>query len=268
MIKEEIEQKIQNLRKKSRIITNCYIDSVVRMAEKVWTEDDSLLFSYDDHGVKRLNYFVMNTEQLSRLLLKPDERENRYILEFISRNKDENRNLLESLGYQNLANMMRMSNIDCSKILKENLITEYRDDSVGRLAEIDEAGEINRLLWSVFDTSISHLVSDIELGNSISNKELSIHRNENGVIDAVLQVVEQPRKFYINQVYNGTDKRIIHAMLQKRIHKYNAMGGKYLYAWVEENNIASVKFHQKYGMKHDGMWNLVYVLERKEKEEA
>lgn len=39
-------------------------------------------------------------------------------------------------------------------------------------------------------------------------------------------------------------------------------GGKYLYAWVEAFNVASVKFHEKYGMKHDGMWSMIYSIER------
>ena len=46
---------------------------------------------------------------------------------------------------------------------------------------------------------------------------------------------------------------------KKKIYEYIESGGKYMYAWVEENNIASLKFHQKYGMRHDGMWDLIYM---------
>ena len=51
-------------------------------------------------------------------------------------------------------------------------------------------------------------------------------------------------------------------MLQKRLKDYVNQGGKYAYAWVEKNNIASVKFHEKYGMKFDGLWNMVYALKK------
>ena len=69
-----------------------------------------------------------------------------------------------------------------------------------------------------------------------------------------------PKKFYINQIINKTGKEVIHAMLLSRLDQYRKSGGKYLYSWVEEANIASLKFHNKYGMEHDGMWNLVYRL--------
>lgn len=259
MLREEIEQKIGNLRKKGRIISNCYTDAVVGMAEGLWTEGDSFLFSYDDHGVKRLVYFVLDTEQLKRLLERPDRSENGYVVEFLSRDRDENRRLMEDVGYLPVAHMKRLSNPNCGKILRDFPVAGYRDDSVGRLADVSEAGEVNRVLWSVFDTRISHLVNDTEFEGFIRNGEVSIHRGEDGAIDAVLQAVQQPCRFYINQVYNGTDKRVIHAMLQERLWEYVDAGGKYLYAWVEESNAASVKFHQKYGMGHDGMWDLVYV---------
>ena len=47
-------------------------------------------------------------------------------------------------------------------------------------------------------------------------------------------------------------------MLQNRLKPYVEQGGKYVYAWIEKNNIASLKFHSKYGLAHDGMWNMVY----------
>ncbi len=262
MFREQIENNIKNLRSKGRIITNCYANSLIEMAEKVWMEADSLMFCYDDHGVKRLIYFASGTGQLERLLMKPDINNTKYILEFLTRDKDENRTLFENVGYQNIANMMRMSNTDCIGALQDHHVARYRDDSVGRQAEIHETAEINRVLWDIFDTEISHLVNDNELEDFIINHEVSIHRNADGLIDAILQVKQQPRKFYINQIYNGTNKNVIHAMLQKRLHEYRGAGGKYVFAWVEENNIASVKFHQKYGMEHDGMWDLVYSWQK------
>ena len=71
-----------------------------------------------------------------------------------------------------------------------------------------------------------------------------------------------PKKFYINQIVNKGKREIIHAILLNRLEEYIKAGGKYLYAWVEERNIASVKFHEKYGMKHDGMWSMSYSIER------
>ena len=71
-----------------------------------------------------------------------------------------------------------------------------------------------------------------------------------------------PKKFYINQVVNQGERKTIHAILLNRLEAYTNAGGKYLYAWVEDKNTASLKFHEKYGMKHDGMWSMIYSIER------
>jgi len=257
----EIEKKIYKLRKYFRPLTNCYSDDVIKKAEEIWEEGDSFLFSYNDHGIKRLVYYVSDKELLRKLLLKTlvNRDKNEYIVEFLSRNENENRMLFEEAGFQQLARMMRISNPNCRNMVNNFPVYAYKNDIIEKKATIGDTIKINRKLWSVFDTRISHLVSDIELEKSIKRGEVHIHKDENGDIDAILQTIVQPCKFYINQVYNGTEKCVIHAMLQKKIHEYIESGGKYMYAWVEENNIASLKFHQKYGMRHDGMWDLIYM---------
>ena len=57
--------------------------------------------------------------------------------------------------------------------------------------------------------------------------------------------------------------KIIHAMMLNRLKKYSETGGRYIYAWIDEKNIASIKFHKKYGMEPDGIWDIIYFTERK-----
>lgn len=154
-----------------------------------------------------------------------------------------------------------MSNPSCGTMLAGLPVMAYYDDAVGYMADISETQEIKEKMWSVFDTRVSHLLEDDELMEAIKRKEICIYRNEAGKIEAFVQTVVQPRRFYINQIYNGTEKNVIHAMLLRRLREYTEGGGQYLYAWAEEKNIASLKFHGKYGMKPDGMWNMVYVKE-------
>ena len=135
----------------------------------------------------------------------------------------------------------------------------YFDKSVGRLAEPGDAPLIYDLLWKIFDTDISHLPSIDAVNASIERKEFTLYKGDNGNI-SLLQADIKPRSFYINQVYNGNEKRIIHAMLLNRLSEYCSQGGKYAFAWVDENNTASLKFHQKYKMKHDGLWDIVYKV--------
>ena len=129
-------------------------------------------------------------------------------------------------------------------------------------ANEQDAEEINKILWVTFHTEISHLLSDDELRDKIRDEQITVHRNKDNHIDALLQADIMPKKFYINQVVNKGEKKAVHAILLNRLEQYIGAGGKYLYAWVEDKNIASMKFHEKYGMKHDGMWSMIYKIER------
>ncbi len=230
-----------------RLYTNNYTNSALEAAEELWESKEGILFSYDDHGVKRLVYNVADFKELKTLLQQIEG--SGYILEFLSRDKDENRGLLEQSGCSILARMKRVSNPDCRFVFTDSPIMAYADLNLGREAFVEEAQEINQTLWSVFDTRVSHLSSDEELQHAIRNGQISIYRGENGTIDAIMQTVVHPRKFYFNHAYNKADKSVIHAMILKRMRTYVEAGGKYVYAWVEEKNIASFKFNGNKKMK-------------------
>ena len=254
MDKQDIYNKISTV-KRLRPLTNCYSMDVVEKAENLWERDGSFLFPYDDHGIKRLTYFVKDWVSLDSLLARIET--GKYYLEFMTREPEEYTPQNAVLT----ARMMRLANADCRSVFQGADVLRYRDDTVGEIASVDDAREINVLLWSVFRTEVSHLLTDMELAQVIQKGQISIHRGDAG-IDAVLQAEIMPKKFYINQIVNRTEKSVIHAMLLNRLCTYVQSGGKYLYAWVEEQNIASQKFHAKYGMVHDGMWNMVFCLEK------
>lgn len=251
---EIIYEKIKKARAR-RYITNCYTMEVVEKSIQLWEKSDEFLFSYDDHGIKRLVYFAQNWTAVDRLLKLVDD--TAYYLEFMTRNPEE----YVPDGAKLIAGMMRLANQDCRSVFEEGSVPlRYRDIAVGNRAGDEDTGEIYEILWSTFRTEISHLPTVEELKSAIEARKIMIHRNDVGQIDALLQVEVMPKKFYINQVINRGEKNIIHAILLNRLEEYIACGGKYLYAWVEDKNIASQKFHRKYGMRHDGMWSMIYCV--------
>lgn len=255
-----IRKAIEAIKKEGKTFSNIYSDAVLGKAEDSFANSHAMVFTYTDHGVRRL-YYCFNEEDSFLELLSSDSvhADADTVVEIMTRDDNENKVVFESAGFRQIAGMMRMSVRNWLPEAEEKNTTIYYDDSVGFAPNVEMAGAINDILWRVFDTRVSHLQNDKEIADAIRNGEFTIHCNENDVIDAVLQVQMQPRKFYINQVYNGADKSVIHAMLQKKLKEYSARGGKYVYAWVKKDNIASVKFHEKYGLKHDGMWNMVYA---------
>ncbi|MCR5384695.1 MAG: hypothetical protein K6E72_08690 [Saccharofermentans sp.] len=250
--KSEIIEKALNARS-HRFISNCYSLDVLDSAKVIFEHGESFAFSIEDHGVNRLFFFVKDQEDLEPIFSSMEKGE--YYIEYMTKQPDE----LVPVKTSVIARMKRMVNKDCRSVFDDLQLMQYKDDSVGEYAGIDDAHEINCLLWSTFHTEISHLLYDDELKEIIKAKKMIIHKAEQ--IDALLQIDVMPKKLYINQVINKADKSTIHAMLLNELCKYVQNGGRYIYSWVEEGNIASIKFHQKYGMNHDGMWNLVYRLE-------
>ena len=256
-IKNDILKRIENSRGK-RFLTNCYSMDVVEHCRRLWTSADQFLFSYEDHGIQRLVFFVESWHELNKLLDTVDDK-GKYYLEFLTKNPSD----YEPLGSVLIARMMRISNADCRSVLEsDSKVIHYKDAVEVESACIDDVEMINSILWNTFRTEIGHLLFDDELRRVIKEGKITVHRNSSDIIDALLQADVLPKKFYINQIVNLTERKVIHAILLDRLEKYIKMGGRYLYAWVQDTNIASIKFHEKYGMKHDGMWDILYCLER------
>lgn len=256
MEKKNILDRIKKARLQ-RFLTNCYSLNVVEQCKRVWDQGDEFVFSYEDHGIDRLAFFAKSWQTLDRLLA--EVKEGQYCLEFMTKNPDE----YSPEGFVLTAAMKRLANPDCGNVFDAgSSLLLYKDAAIVETAKEQDAGAINGLLWSTFHTQISHLLSEDELREKIKAGQITVHRNEDDHIDALLQAEVLPKKFYINQIVNRGERKVIHAILLDRLEKYTKAGGKYLYAWVEEHNIASLKFHGKYGMNHDGMWNMVYCSKR------
>lgn len=258
MNSDRINKAIEELKETGLVITNVYSTDILSLAETFIRDDHAILLVHNDHGVERLYYYAHSLQDIKNLLTGLPAKE--YVLEYITKNPGDYEEMLQRMGFFCFAQMMRMSVKNWTLQNDADKFGQYYDSTVGIFPNADMAKEVNQVLWNVFDTRVSHLLNDEEMALAIVNKEILIHQDSNGMIDAVLQTITQPKRFYINQVYNGADRSIIHAMMRKRLKEYTDAGGKYVYAWVDSNNLASIKFHQKYGLKHDGLWNMVYVL--------
>lgn len=256
MDKQIIYEKIKTARLQ-RFLTNFYSMDVVENCVDMWSQGDEFILSYEDHGVHRLVYFARTWESVNRLLERIDS--GQYFVEFMTKNPDE----YKPKGTELIAAMKRLANPDCHSVFELGAqVLCFKDAVEVEMAQERDAEEINHIFWTTFHTEISHLLSDEELREIIRDGKISIHRNIDNHIDAILQADVMPKKFYINQIVNKGNREVIHAILLDKLKNYINSGGKYLYAWVEDKNIASIKFHGKYGMKHDGMWSMIYSVKR------
>ena len=187
-----LHERINAINAKCRPITNCYSMSMVDMADEIWQFNESCIFSLNDHGVNRLIYFAENENALEQLLKLPEG--GTYFLEFMTRNEYDQESVLTEGGFVNHARMKRLINSDC-RVLGD--VRFLGDGETGAVARTEDVHEINELLWSVFHTEISHLLTDEELTIEIEKGHTRIHRDSNGQIDALLQAYVMPKKFYI-----------------------------------------------------------------------
>ena len=220
----------------------------------------SLFIVFKDKGVNRVWFYTIDFKDLQVLFETKLEENKEYLIEIIAKDRELYSEEIKLAGFDLLTTMKRMSNKDISQIFNsETKLLSYFEKVKGEKPFLQDAKAIKDKLWEIFDNRISHLPNQNEIEDGIKKGEFTIFKNQNSEIITILQSVVKPRSFYINQVYNVADKEVIHAILLTELKKYCETGGKYLYAWVEECNIASCKFHEKYGMEHDGLWDVIYV---------
>lgn len=266
MNKTEIADAIRKLKeRKEKVYTNNFMQ-FQKSQEVSWeatSSEKSLCLINEDHGVNRVLFYTTDFCDLNTLIhdfLDPSEE---YVLDIVSKDCLLYYEDMMQMGFKQHKKVMRMSNQDITPVLAaDSPLIEYYTPQAGELASISDTKKINSKLWEIFDTRVSHLLTDEELEESIRKGEIYIHKNGMGEVAAILQRVEEPRSFYINQIYNGGEKGIIHAILLHALKHYQDNGGRYVYAWVEEDNPASIRFHEKYGLKHDGLWDIIYIREK------
>lgn len=256
----ELINRISLLRKTGMVITNCFVsfDPSDKTEYEVFSSEKTIIIINCEYKVKRVWFYTTDSQDFAELAASSLNK-TEYTLDIIGRDPSLLKDELASAGFTCIAEMMRLSNNNISEVFSsDSAVHKYLDCEHGITAEASDAEEISDILWRTFDTRISHLPDNAKLADMISKGQFMIRRNREQKLVSLLQTVAEPKKLYINQVYNSTEPEIIHAMLLNKIKQYCNQGGKYLYSWVEKNNIASMKFHRKYNLKHDGLWDIVY----------
>ncbi len=262
MTGKDILLKVRELKQSGKKVkSNCFLPFQADL-EREWETDqseESILIREYEGGATRLYFYTTDFEDLKKIVETiPKET----VVEIVAKDKEELHQEMESMGFMPLAFMMRVSNRDVSPVLAAGKKDSQRAE--GHPAVSKDAQDIYDLLVETFDTRISHLPSMDEVLQAIDRQEFVLVRGEKQKIDSLLQCQVTPRSYYVNQIINRGEKDRFHAMMVHSLSNYCSSGGKYAYAWVDEKNLPSLKFFEKYGMKFDGTWNVVYVSEKKE----
>lgn len=266
MDKQTLIERINDLRHRGKkCSTNCFYSFAQsdKTEWEVFSSSETLIIINEENMTFRVWFYSTDPEDLSQAL-KNCFPEKELVAEITSKAPDTMKNELLNGGFYELARMQRFSNGKISDILSESSIAaKYEDNSIPKAAVLSDAEDIYDFMWGVFDTRISHLPDKKQLCEAVENGEFTVYRNGSSRLTALLQAVVSKKSFYINQVINKDDSRIIHAIMISKLKEYIHSGGEYVYSWIEDTNIPSLKFHAKYGLKPDGLWNVVYVRSKK-----
>ena len=250
---KEINNAVTDLKKQGLRIKSNVFDMIdaLKTYDAVITAE-SVVYIEKDHGINRLKFYTSSSEDIVKILRDISIP---ITADIISKNSDEFSSEMDKSGFTLLARMRRLVNRDITETVNKLIPPKFIR---GGVALSSDTKAINNLLWTTFDTRISHLFSDDELAAVIEKGEVFTVKEHNEVV-SVLHRLTDNNRFYINQVINLSDKECIHSLMYAELRKFCDSGGRYLYAWVQDTNIASSKFHAKYGMAFDGLYDLVYV---------
>ena len=256
---ENIIAKISFLKQqKKKVYTNSNI-IFTKFPFKKWSvyeSEKSLLIIIVEKQIIRCTFYTIDFEDLKKIIinLKGD-----LVIEVVSKDKDNMKKEIEEMGLKRIVIQKRDSSKDVSDVFKPNSsIINYYNKSIGSIATDLDVEQINDMLWNTFDIKSSHLKSKEKLIEQIENNEFYIYKDENNKIEMLIQYKFSPKCFYFNQVINIGEKNLFHALTLNLLKKYCAQGGKYAYAWINDGNIASFKYFEKYTLVEDGVYNSIY----------
>lgn len=261
MKSEDIVVKINLLRKNRE---NYHTNSNIifsKFPEKEWEvleTEQSIVILLTEPDVTRIIFGTVDFNDLKQLVHSIG---NNVIIEVVSKDKSYMKSEIEMLGLKKLVMQIRVSCRNVSEVfLHDSKMIKFFDSSVIDYASEADIDQINEMLWNTFDTRSSHLKTKIELSEQIKRGEFAIYKNVNNEIEMIIQHISSPKSFYFNQIINNGDRALFHALTLNLLKKYCDSGGKYAYAWVDEGNIASLKYFEKYKLLEDGVYNSIYYV--------
>lgn len=255
---QEITNFIFALRKtKKKVISNYYL-TLQNSKEnfQTWTAENSIVFCVQENKVLRCFFATTNLDELNILL---DKLPVGTVMDYITKEKME-KFPWEQSGFSRYSTLARHVNPDLfaasKKSKREKYLEQFYEENFGQFATVEDARELYRLLYEIFDFRVSRLPSMDELIEQIKKNWVLLYR-EGGEIIAFLMYQVEGKKYYGYQIYNmGTAD--ISYNLERRAIQYaiDNYGVKSSYAWVETGNYAAI---EKADSNTDGTYDYIFL---------
>lgn len=268
-----VKKKMTEIRRnrQGRVIRQNYYGNCDQNEETfvVYGTDTVVLWEYD-HDVIRGYFYSSEESELAELLQHLPKG---CIIDYLTKEKGELHEFLETHGFQLLHEMHRMSNGGLSESEKEKLKenyslmmeTLYRPQNV-RCASLDEVDEIYQKLSSIFNKSEAHLPSKSELAEFIKKEWVIIYREQKDIQGIEIFTINKDQ-LYGYELWNGAGPEGYFSITQMVNQKYkqylleNHLIGEKIkpsYYWINAKNRKMIRLSKFWGYKFDGLYDFVY----------
>lgn len=222
------------------------------------SNDDALVYVWDDKGVQRVYFAASDPNALKSLLetLPPGTG-----IEMIgSEVNAETENAITSAGFSLFETYARASIYNLKEDVYKNIPDKYQDVKcwdVIQYAEKDHAEDIYNLLYNTFDPFTSHLPTFEEIRADIEKKNI-VDVTEDGHVVAFIMFKIQGKKIYIEQIINQGKSLYMHALYMGILEKAMDDGINMAYTWVREGNDRAYALMRRYGYQWEKIRNFAY----------
>ncbi len=250
-----------------RLSTN-YFNQCNNCTEELpcWVGDNAIVFQWNDNGVPRIYFYAVDNAELTQMLQLTEDG---CCIDYLTKNKDENRDLFENAGYSLHTVFGRISKkINLTNNSTESSSTFVREediligDGVG-CARVEDAEEIDACMRDVFDPYESHFYDMETLREYIRRGWIYIVRREGKIIAAKIFEVHG-KTLYNAHIFNkGTadDLLLLTKTSDAAVEKF---GCTFLYGWQDIENRRVIRLNIKLAKyRFDGLYDAIYVKGKK-----
>lgn len=229
---------------------------------------DTVIFWEDDDGVLRGYFFTSDVEELAAMMVFFPKG---CIIDYLTRTKDELREVFEGNRFGLVSEMHRMSQRGLSDEEKQKIADKwaflreqlYKPENV-KCADEEDFEELYKKLYEVFDTRESHLPNRKKLMRLIEEKSAVVYY-ENGKMQGFYMAKMKDGQLYGYQVWSGTGVECLYSMdtmmgelFDAYLKRENITVTKPSYAWVNKENKSAIRNVKFWGNKFDGLYDFVY----------
>lgn len=233
----------------------------------VWMGSKTIVFEWNDNGIKRIYFYSADVEELETILVESSEGS---VIDYLTKDKTQLSELFHRAGYalhleygrfhiENGAKSEEAKEIDTVLHNDNQLRKEIFEAPYGEMATIDDAEEIDRQLREEFDPYEAHFYSLEKLREHIKKGWVWVAK-ENGKIIAANLFEIQGRKAYGAYLYNRGEINVMLSLLAKTDAAIAKMNVLYAYCWMRLNNKRIIRYNMKYnGYVQDDLYDMIYV---------